>query len=322
MVVLAELNVDVLLQLDSPEVRFGQVETELSEAAIRLGSSGAITAAAVAALDMHVSICGVVGDDSLGHYTVGLLQENGLDDGHVVRRPGAATGFTTVVNAPGGDRALLTFPGTMAALRAADLSEALLAGCQHLHVSSYFLQRGLLPDLPGLFADLCSRGISTSLDTGWDPAESWAGLEEVLGNTTVLFPNEAELRAIADRLHLDGDRSTTNWYAAAARSLSERGPTVALKRGGHGGLVCTPEEGLQLDTVPIVPLDTTGAGDNFNAGFLATMLAGAGSAECLAAAVSAGRMSVQGRGGTGRLTSRDELTDLVARSVTNVRVLW
>ncbi|ALE04860.1 hypothetical protein AL755_03755 (plasmid) [Arthrobacter sp. ERGS1:01] len=322
LLVLGELNPDVLLDSDGGPVAFGQVETELRDAAVTLGSSGAITAAAAAALGLPVAMCAVLGDDELGSFTLGLLERTGVDAGAVIRRKNRATGLTVVINVPGGDRALLTFPGTMAELRVADIPAELLTDARHVHVSSIFLQRALLPELATLFAELRARGVTTSLDTGWDPRQDWGGIADALENTSYIFPNEAELGGIAQRLGIAHHQDTPHWYVGAARALSALGPTVVLKRGGHGGLVCSKDTGLQLDTEPATPFDTTGAGDNFNAGFLHGVSRGAPLAECLASAVAAGTVSIQGRGGTGSLATPAELQERIAGSFPHVRVLW
>ncbi len=69
---------------------------------------------------------------------------------------------------------------------------------RHLHVASYFLQTALQPGLPELFRRAHSFGLTTSLDTNWDPAEQWTGVQSLLGLTDIFLPNAAEAQAIAD----------------------------------------------------------------------------------------------------------------------------
>ena len=86
--VLAELNPDVLVSSGNVEVRFGQVEQLIDNATVTLGSSGAITACAVAAQGLRVAVCAVIGDDPIGEWTVDQLRGHGVDVSGVVRRPG------------------------------------------------------------------------------------------------------------------------------------------------------------------------------------------------------------------------------------------
>ncbi len=319
LVVVGELNPDLMLDATSAEVRFGQVETELSHACITLGSSGAITAVAAQTFGLHVAMVAVVGDDHLGVLTLELLREKGVDTDAVLRRADVATGLTVVVSAPGGDRTLLTYPGAMAALRCRDVPSGVLAETGHVHVSSAYLQQSLLPDLANLFADLRAAGVTTSLDPGWDPREQWHTIADVLALTDYLMPNEAELTALASALGLRVDLQCIDRALAAARQLAGRGPTVVLKRGGRGGAVANRDAAWVLDIEPVVAVDTTGAGDNFNAGFLYGLRRGASPAEALSFAVAAGTASVQGRGGTGHVATLDELTRAAARLLPDVR---
>lgn len=295
LLVLGELNPDVVVS-SAGEVAFGQVEQLVDRAGITLGSSGAITAAAAAAQGLEVAFCGVVGADPLGALTIDLLGSSGVDVSGVVRRADEPTGLTVVLSRPDGDRALLTFLGTMRELTAADVPAARLAGARHVHVSSVFLQRGLQPGLRGLLHLARSGGATTSVDPGWDPDERWTVAREVLPALDYLLPNAAECRAIAENPDV----------LDAARALHERGPVVAVKLGPEGAALAGPDGVQVLVSEPVVPLDTTGAGDNFNAGFLAARLDGAPLPDALARAAATGRISVGGWGGTGRLASRDE----------------
>jgi sugar/nucleoside kinase (ribokinase family) len=305
LLVLGELNPDVVVAC-AGEVAFGQVEQLVDRAGLALGSSGAITAAAAAAQGLRVSFCAVVGDDVLGRVTVDLLATHGVDVSGVLRRDGVPTGITTVLTRPDGDRALLTYLGAMAELRAEDVDPRLLSGARHVHVSSVFLQRALQPGLRGLLREARAGGATTSLDPGWDPDEQWGAARDVLGELDYLLPNAAECVGIA---------GVGSAVTAAARALSERGPVVAVKLGAQGAALAGPDGLRSVRTEPVVPVDTTGAGDNFDAGFLAARLDGASFDDALRRAVACGSVSVGGWGGTGRLATREEAVDAAARLI-------
>src|SRR5262249_2816424 len=108
---------------------------------------------------------------------------------------GAPTGLTVVLSEPD-DRGMLTLPGTIPALRPADVTDELLAGARHVHVASLYLQPALAAGLAGVFARARGLGLTTSLDTNWDPAGEWASIAEILEHTDVFLPNAAELTAI------------------------------------------------------------------------------------------------------------------------------
>ncbi len=293
LLVLAELNPDVLVAAGDVDLRFGQVEQLVEKATITLGSSGAITAAAAAAQGLRVAVCAVVGDDQVGTWVTDLLAAQGVDVTCVVRRPGRATGISVVITRPGGDRAILTFGGTMAEMTAADVPHDRLREAGHVHASSFFLQRGLQADLPKLF-----------------------GYARVL-------PNAAECGELAaafgewrngDQNDDAKDNETRKLKAArrAAEALRKLGPAVVVKLGAAGGLLVGPEGVVLAHATAVDPVDTTGAGDCFNAGFIAGLLEGSTPAESLKRAVTSGAIAVTGWGGTGRLATRDEALSAAA----------
>jgi sugar/nucleoside kinase (ribokinase family) len=286
-VVLADLNPDVVVLCSDPP-RFGQVEQLVDHARITLGGSGAITAAALAAQGVRVALCAAVGNDRLGALTTELVADLGVDVSGVVRRDTVATGMTVVLSRPDGDRALLTYPGTLAELTTDDVRRAggdSVAGARHVHVSSFYLQRGLQAGLPELLRDLRDRGCTTSIDPGWDPAEQWRAIAGALPATSYLLPNAAEAACIAAALDPDAARSST----------------VVTKLGAEGAQLTSPDGAVQVSAAPVPVVDTTGAGDNFDAGFIAALLDGCPPREALARAVASGSHAIGGIGGTGRL---------------------
>ncbi|MGN6793851.1 MAG: carbohydrate kinase family protein [Streptosporangiaceae bacterium] len=309
LLVVAELNPDVLVAAGNVDIQFGQVEQLVENATITLGSSGAITAAAAAAQGLRVAVCAVVGDDQVGAWTTDMLATLGVDVTCVVRRASRPTGMSVVITRPDGDRAILTFSGTMAELSAADVPHDRLRAANHVHVSSFFLQQGLQADLPDLLGTARAAGATASLDTGWAPKGEWASAKPVLGQVDYLLPNAAECVQLATAAgwrheQLPGDEPDVR---GAAEALQRHGPTVAVKLGPAGGLIVGPDTATRVHGRSIEPVDTTGAGDSFNAGFIAGLLDGSSPTESLKRAVSAGAIAVTGWGGTGRLASRREI---------------
>ncbi len=299
--VLAELNPDVVVACDGPPV-FGQVEQLVARARMTLGSSGAITAASLVAQGMDVALCATVGADEAGELATRLLAGHGVDTSGVLVRPQVATGMTIVLTRPDGDRALMTFLGAMSELRVQDVPEHLLSRARHVHISSFYLQRGLHSGLPELLAKVRVSGGTTSLDPGWDPAADWIAVESLLPHLTYLLPNAAECQQLARRLGLSTDDPVE-----AARFLAARGPGIALKLGAEGAAWVTEHELVRESGRVTEIVDTTGAGDNFNAGFLAAVLAGQRPDRALARGVACGTDAVSAMGGTGHLRTPTRL---------------
>lgn len=290
LLVLGELNVDVIVECGQATPRFDQTEILVPGIGTVLGSSGAITACGASRLGLNVAMVGVVGDDADGQFVLDRLTDRGVDVSACAVRPGRATGVTVVLARADGDRAMLTFPGQIGRLAAADVPAGLLTAARHVHVSSYFLQHDLWEGLPEVLRRARAGGATTSVDPNWDPSEDWDhGLIDLLDQVDVLFPNEAETSRIAGvpDAHL------------AAVHLAGYGPTVALKRGRDGATAVRADgTGLTVAGADVAAVETTGAGDSFDAGFLAGMLGDDDLTASLRLAAGCGAASTQGVGGT------------------------
>jgi sugar/nucleoside kinase (ribokinase family) len=304
--VAGDANLDLVLRGDVVP-RFGQAEQLLDGADLVLGSSAGICAAGLARLGVDTALVARVGADVFGDRTRELLGLAGVDTS-AVGVTDEPTGVSVILSAPD-DRAILTLTGALASLTADEVLAALGgvgAGgtpATHLHVASFFLVPGLASELPGVLARARERGATTSLDTNWDPAERWEGIAECLPHLDALLPNAQEALALARAL---GDDPAD--AAAAAVLLARRGPVVVVKDGADGGFAASPDgsvvraPGLVLDVV-----DTTGAGDSFDAGFLAAWLDHRPLVEAVRWAAVAGSLSTRGAGGTGGQATRAEV---------------
>ena len=287
--VAGELNVDIVLQGYHSFPELGK-EVLVDDCLMVLGSASAICAMGLAKLGDPVAFLGKVGDDPWGRFCVECLAGRGADVSRVLRDPGIKTGVTVAITSPR-DRALVSFLGSIAALAAEDVKDAALAGFHHLHVSSYYLQQRLRPGLRGLFARARRLGLTTSLDPGFDPSETWApDLGEALREVDVFFPNEVELRGLTG----------ADDPAEALRRLENGHTRTVAKLGRDGAATLEGGQLLRVPAFPIEPLDTTGAGDSFNAGFLHAWLAGSPTLEALRLGAACGALSTRGLGGTAR----------------------
>ncbi len=302
--VAGELNVDLVLSGCESFPELGR-EVLAEGMSLTLGSSSAICAGALATLGVPVTFVGRAGCDLWGDLAVSRLSELGVDTGHVIRDAGVPTGITVSISCSI-DRAMVTCLGSIAALTAGDIGVAQFAraGVTHLHVSSYYLQRGLRPGLRRLFAAAHGAGMTTSLDPGCDPEGMWdrEGILGLLSEVDVFFPNAGELRAIAG----------VEDEAEALRRLSAA-RVVAAKLGPRGAVVFSRGETLRQEALPVEPVDTTGAGDSFNAGFLASWLRDGDARRALQWGAACGALSTRGVGGTAALPALAEVDALLRR---------
>jgi sugar/nucleoside kinase (ribokinase family) len=305
--VLGDANPDLVLRGGDLEPVFGQQEQLVDEALLVVGGSGAIFACAAARLGLRVGICGVVGDDPFGRFMGEELTKAGVDVRGLTIDPERPTGVTVVLSRPD-DRAMLTASGTIAGLSASSVSRDLLRDARHVHVSSYFLQDALRPDLSGLLDEVHAAGATTSVDPNWDPAQSWdAGLLSLLPVVDIFLPNSAEARNITGIDDID----------VACEALAGRSGIVAIKFGDGGGMVQKGDETVRVPGITVDVVDTTGAGDTFDAGFLAAWLEGWAPERALALANVCGAMSCRAAGGTSAQPTKEEalerLPEIVGR---------
>jgi sugar/nucleoside kinase (ribokinase family) len=293
--VAGEINPDLILSGDV-EPAFGQVEKVVDSAVLTVGSSSVIFACGAARLGLRVAFIGKCGDDLFGRFMLEEMRKRTVDTSPVIVDPLLSTGLTVILN-KGDDRAMLTFPGAIGALRADEIPDDLLRRARHLHVASYFLQDALRPGLPGLFRRAHALGLTTSLDTNYDPTERWEGLDQLLPLTDVFLPNATEACALT---------GVPDVEEAAAR-LARIVWVVAVKLGAEGALGVQGEQMARVSSLPVAVVDTVGAGDNFDAGFLYGYLHGWPLERALRLGTVCGALSTRAAGGVAGQPTLDEV---------------
>jgi sugar/nucleoside kinase (ribokinase family) len=278
--VVGNVNVDLLVWPAS-DVPPPGVERPVDRIDLRVGGAAAVTGATLARLGASPVVAGCVGRDALGHIALGELREYGLDTRHVLELEEAPTGASLAFEAPGRDRSFLIALGSLSVFEPSMVPEEALDAGLFL-VCGYFN----LPAMRGratadLLREARSRGATTLLDTGWDH-DDWPGatLEEIralLPLVDVFVPNEAE----AHRLSGEADPE------AAALALAEiSGGWAVVKLGAEGCLAAAADGSTRRAVAPAVKvIDTTGAGDAFNAGLMLALSRGAEPAEAIETAV-------------------------------------
>lgn len=286
-VVVGDLNADLILSGDVTPA-FGQVEKLLDDVNLTIGSSAAIFACGAVRLGLRTAFVGKVGDDTFGRFMVEALNGRGIDTSGVVIDPTIKTGLSVILSRRT-DRAILTYLGSIAALNFAEIDLNLLQRARHLHLGSFFLLDALRPDIPELFETAHASGLSVSLDTNYDPAEKWNGnLVDALAQVDIFLPNETELLRI----------SHTNEVQTGLQKLSKQVPLIALKRGADGALAQQRTDSYSAQSIAVDVVDTTGAGDSFDAGFIYGYLNGWDIPASLRLGCVCGALSTQGFGGT------------------------
>lgn len=297
LLVIGDANPDVIVGPVAGPLEFGQAERLVPSGVLTLGGSGAIMACGAARLGLSVAFAGRVGDDDAGRFVRAALTDRGVDTSALVTDPALPTPLTVIVTR-GQDRAMLTAQGVLAATTATDVPAELLRTARHVHVASYFLLPALAPALPDLLRTARAHGATTSLDTNDDPSGRWdrTALAPALAETDVLLPNAAEAMRIA------GATSP----ARAATILAAGGLHVAVKDGADGAWYHTGRKLLHTKGITVEPVDPVGAGDSFDAGFVAATLRGLPADTALEFAAVCGALSTLDHGGTGSQPTWEE----------------
>lgn len=256
-VVAGELNADLLLTGDITPT-FNQVERLANDATLTLGSSSAIFACGAARLGLRVAFLGKVGNDVFGNFVINELKKRHVATEGIITSGSEKTGLTVILNR-GNDRAILTYPGTIATTHLDDLDTTLLENAHHLHLGGYFLLSRLKPNVPKLFLRAHRLGLTVSLDSNYDPTEQWdGGLSTSLKHIDIFLPNKRELLSIAKKRN----------FREAVSTLSQNVPILAVKLGEKGAMVYTKDGQYKGRSIKTHVIDSVGAGDSFDAGFI------------------------------------------------------
>ena len=168
-IVVGELNVDLILNQIASFPEIGK-EILADKMDLVLGSSSAIFASNLSSLSANVSYIGKVGNDIFGDLILNSLKSKNVNTDLIIIDERLKTGATIVLNYDE-DRAMLTHPGAMEHLTLQDIKSEDLQKAKHMHVSSLFLQPKIKENIIEIFQLAKENGLTTSLDTQWDPAE-------------------------------------------------------------------------------------------------------------------------------------------------------
>ena len=282
-----ELNLDLILY-GLPAELSPERELLAEDMALTLGSSSAIVAHNLACLGSRVGFQSIIGDDPLGKIALERLARSGVDTGRVQATKSVGTGLSVILQR-GSYRNILTYSGAISKLTLGDLDVDCLCEGRHFHLSSYYLQTNLRPDVPELFRRLKAAGLTISLDTNDDPEGSFGNdIYRILEFVDIFLPNQREACKIA----------ATDAIDEAVEKLSGRVPIIVVKRGTRGAVAIRDHKKTASPALKIDMVDPVGAGDSFDAGFIHAYLKGNSLDDCLTAGNAAGALCATRAGGT------------------------
>ncbi len=294
-ITVGDVFVDIVLSGFAAMPKLGE-EVECERLQYEAGGGAAITACGLAKLGCKTAMLAVVGNSDSAWFR-GRLEDCGVDVSHLVLHSSEPTA-TTVSVSTNIDRAFFTYRGAnkrLAELWADGALRQTMQQARHVHLASAIAPETLLE----LAHELHDAGTTISIDVGWSEVwlcdeQTWRALKAV----DLFFPNEREAEAMTRQSEPEGMLQT---FATAGLQ------TVALKLGAKGSALL--HEGKFYFAAPhnVAPVDTTGAGDCFDAGFLFAWLDGKAPAECLRIANLCGALSTRSLGGIESFPRQEQL---------------
>ncbi len=281
---------------------------------LTIGGCAANVAVNLSKLGFCAGIVALVGDDTLGRFVRESLERHQVDCRAPSVSPQAQTAVTLVVNVRGEDRRFIHAAGANVELTGLDISADMLADCALLYVGGF----GLNPALSGrnvaaLFDAAHDAGVMTALDVVvGDPSVMAAMLEPVLPRTDLFLPNQDEAKVITG---LDDPLEQSR------RFFRQGAKQVVITSGADGAVFVESGRTLLAPAHVVAPIDGTGSGDAFAAGFMAGLIAGVDARECLAWGAAMGASCVQSPGATTGTFRRDQLDEFLGANPLTVETL-
>lgn len=293
LLVIGDANPDVVVGPVDQPILFGQRERLVPAGSLVLGGSASIMACGAAQLGLSVAFAGRVGDDPAGDFVRTSLSDRGVNVDALVVDSTLPTPLTTILTS-GDDRAILTSLGCLPSTSAKDVPSDLLRSVRHVHAGSFYLMPELAAGLAEIFKEAKAAKATTSLDPNDDPAGKWdrTVLDSVLRVTDYFLPNAAEALA------LTGHHSVEDAAGILARRLARGGTLAVVKNGSDGALAHNGSTAITAPALKVETVDAVGAGDSFDAGWVAAVLNGSKPDRALAIAAACGSLSTRAAGGT------------------------
>ncbi len=276
----------------------------LEDVVLAPGGNSINTAIALARLGVSVRVAAAIGDDRFGQFLRDRVRAEGIDDEGLVTLPGAKTSTSIVLVEATGERRFLHLRGVSAFFSGQNLDWGHVEGSRIFHYASAFAipafdETSLAPAL----RRARELGCLTSMNICWDVRGRWLKMvQPALAHTDFIFPNREEGR------QLTGESEPA---AIAARLRGWGVKTVVVKLGAAGCYVESPQGSFTAPGFAVQPVDTTGAGDCFAAGFLAAICRGQSLPLCARYANAIGALATLGLGGADSAPTIGQLEDFL-----------
>jgi ribokinase len=295
------LNLDKIYRVDKIPGR--DEEGFVLDVEMHPGGSAANTIVGLSRLGLKTSFIGKTGDDEEGKILIDDFRNEGVDTSAIIRAKGRS-GAAMIFVDEGGSRAILVDPGVNDTIKLEEVRTSILKNAGVLHLTSFICKNGLESfDSQKSVVKLAKElKFHVTFDPGLIYVEKgFKELEDIIKTTTVFLPNKSEIELLMNMDYRDGSREI----------ISMGCKIVAVKLGREGCFITDGEKEYFIDAFDVKPVDTTGAGDAFNAGFIYGFLKGYPLKTCGMLGNFVASKNIQRVGARAGLPSKDEIEEIL-----------
>ena len=296
---------DIPVKLPVSTLDFKADTIRVSEIDMTAGGDAANSSIVLAGLEKKVALLGALGNDGTGNLVRGIIKSKGVDTGYVRMKEGVQTSISIVLVNSEGDRTFVCTRGNNMTLCLQDLDFSLIGQTRHINLSSLFAHPLLEKEGIAFFQAAKDAGVTISADVGHDNYHTgFEGVARLLQYIDLFMPSYAEAS------YMTGETEPKRMADYFVRNTGEK--IVVIKLGAEGCYVYEKGKGYSVPAFQVNSVDTTGAGDNFVAGFISAHLDGMEIHECARFACATAAISIQHLGATSLYTTLPNIHKLLS----------
>lgn len=256
---------------------------------------------------LSVGIIDSVGNDELGSYYLKGLKSEDVDVSRISIKVGLSTAYCIVLIDRWGQHAYIGFEGATQYLTPEEVEQEYISGSRLLYVSGYTLLASPVREAVIKAVEIASR---SNIPIFFDPGPKLTEipiekLKKLISVSRVILLNEREIDLIEE----------ANCTRDSARKLLRKGPkAIVIKRGPEGCWICTDSEFIEIPGHRVKVVDTTGAGDAFNASFVFGFLMGWSIKKSAVLANAVGAVKVTKMGAGTKVPTKEEINLFLSKN--------
>jgi len=307
--VIGDLNIDLVLNKLKNLPELGK-EIVAENYSIDIGGSGGIFSAVLSGLGIKTYILSKIGNDLPGNLLIDKLKSYGVNTSQLIIEDNKKTGITVSLSYKK-DKYQISSLDLVNSLNIDEIVFDNIKDIRHVHFTSYYMMNNLKNDYIKLISDIKKsyKNITFSLDTNDDPENRWGDeIYKILNNIDIFLANKKEALRIAKKNNIED----------ALNKISREVKTVIIKLGSQGYIAKDGENYYSGDSLNVNFKDSTGAGDNFDVGFVYGYINDMSIEKSLKIANMVGAKSVEYSGGVGNKEKLFRLRELIKELISKV----